>query len=82
MPYPSRFQVALPFDPPVDQLEAIMRSFARIEQTKWGRQFTMPDVNPGRFYRLIEGDEELMVTFEYNAGPANPNAFRGALASH
>ena len=81
MLYPNRLQAALLFDRPVRELEAIMRDFARIEGMKSGASFNVSEANPGRFYRLFNGAEELMLTFEYIDGPANLDAFRGALSS-
>jgi hypothetical protein len=81
MLYPNRLQAALLFDRPVRELEAIVRDFARIEGMKSGANFNIPESNPGRFYRLFNGAEELMLTFEYLDGPANSDAFRGALSS-
>lgn len=80
MLYPNRLQAALLLDRPVD-LEAIMRDFTRIESMRSNAQFAVPEANPGRFYRLFNGPEELMVTFEYCDRPANLEVFRGALAS-
>lgn len=81
MLYPNRLQAALLFDRPLNDLETIARDFARIEGMKSGAAFNIPEANPGRFYRLFNGDEELMLTFEYVDGPANVDAFRGALSS-
>jgi hypothetical protein len=81
MLYPNRLQAALLFDHPVRELEDIVRDFARIEGLKSGAIFNIPEANPGRFYRLFNGAEELMLTFEYLDGPANSEAFRGALSS-
>lgn len=81
MLYPNRVQAALLFDRPVRELEAIMRDFTRVEAMKTGASFNVPEANPGRFYRLFNGAEELMLTFEYIDGPANAEAFRGALSS-
>ena len=81
MLYPNRLQAALLFDRPVRELEAIMRDFARIEGMKSGASFNVSEANPGRFYRLFNGAEELVLTFEYIDGPANLDAFRGALSS-
>lgn len=81
MLFPNRVQAALLFDRPVADLEAIMRGFQRIEAMRSGAQFSLPEVNPGRFYRLFEGTEELMVTFEYLDRPADANLFRPALSS-
>lgn len=81
MLYPNRLQAALLFDRPMSDLETIVRDFARIEGMKSGAAFNIPEANPGRFYRLFNGAEELMLTFEYVDGPANVDAFRGALSS-
>lgn len=81
MLYPNRLQAALLFDHPVRELEEIMRDFTRIEGMKSGASFNISETNPGRFYRLFGGAEELMLTFEYCDGPANTDAFRGALSS-
>ncbi len=81
MLYPNRIQACLLFDRPVADLEAIMRDFQRIEGMRSGAQFNLPEVNPGRFYRLFEGSEELMVTFEYLDRPADTGLFRPALSS-
>jgi len=81
MLYPNRIQAAMLFDRPLDCLEAAVRDFARVEEMKTGATFNVPETNPGRFYRLFGGDEELMLTFEYIEGPAMEGAFRGALSS-
>lgn len=81
MLYPNRLQAALLFDRPLDNLEAIMRTFARIEGMKSGASFNVSEANPGRFYRLFNGAEELMLTFEYVNGACDAQVFRGALSS-
>ena len=81
MQFPNRVQVAMLFEQSIDWLEAAVRDFARIEEMKTGTTFNVPENKPGTFYRLFNGDEELMLTFEYLEGPANPAAFRGALSS-
>lgn len=81
MLYPNRLQAALMFDQPVRNLEAIMRDFSRIEGMGSGASFNISETNPDRFYRLFNGDEDLTLTFEYLDGPANSEAFRGALSS-
>lgn len=81
MLYPNRVQAALLFDGPIADLEAIMRNFARIEQMRSGAEFNVPEQNPGRFYRLFNGAEELMVTFEYLDRPCNADLFLPALSS-
>ncbi|HSJ78506.1 MAG TPA: hypothetical protein VK913_07200, partial [Erythrobacter sp.] len=65
MLYPNRLQAALLFDRPPGDLEDIMRDFTRIEGMKSGASFNIAESNPGRFYRLSNGAEELMLTFEY-----------------
>lgn len=81
MLYPNRLQAALLFDRPVDDLEAIMRDFIRIEKMRSGADFTTSEANPGRFYRLFNPADELMLTFEYLEVPAVSQVFRGALSS-
>lgn len=81
MLYPNRLQAALLFDQPMRDLEEIMRAFTRIEGMKSGAAFNVAESNPGRYYRLFNGAEELMLTFEYLDGPADIEAFRGALSS-
>ncbi len=81
MKYPNRLQTALLFDQPHDILEAAVRDFARIEEMKSGATFNVPEANPGKFYRLFNGSEELMLTFEYIDAPANPDVFTAALSS-
>lgn len=81
MQYPNRLQAALMFEAPFGALEAAVRDFARIEEMKSGAVFNVPETNPGKFYRLFNGTEELMLTFEYvETGPVH-GAFRGALSS-
>lgn len=80
MQYPNKLQSALLFDGTVADLEAMVRTFARVEEARSGARFNMPEVKPGVFYRLFGGGE-LMITFEYVANPANPDVFRGALQS-
>lgn len=81
MLYPNRLQAALLFDRRVHDLEAIMRSFMRIESMRSPVGYSLSEANPGRFYRLFHPAEELMVTFEYTERPCNPEAFRAALGS-
>lgn len=81
MLYPNRVQAALLFDRRIGDLESIVRDFTRVEAMKSGATFNMPEINPGKFYRLFNGAKELMLTFEYMDCPANPDAFRGALSS-
>ena len=81
MLYPNRIQAALLFDRSIRDLEEIVRDFARIEGMKSGANFNVSEANPGRFYRLFNGAEELMLTFEYLEGPCNPEVFRAALSS-
>ena len=81
MLYPNRIQAALLFDRPIADLEAMMRAYTRIEGMRSGAQFNVPEANPGRFYRLFNGAEELMVTFEYLDHPCNAELFRPALSS-
>lgn len=81
MQYPNRIQACLIFDERTDILEAVVRDFARVEDMKTGTVFNVPESNPGFFYRLFNAAEELMLTFEYIEGPANPEVFRGPLSS-
>lgn len=81
MLYPNRLQAALLFDRPVADLAAIVRDFQRIEGMRSGAQFNVPEKNPGRFTRLYNGAEELMVTFEYCDHPCKADLFRPALSS-
>lgn len=81
MLYPNRLQACLLFDRPVCELEPVMRDFLRIEGMRSGAQFSASDVQPGVFYRLYSGAEDLMVTLEYCDRPANPELFRPALSS-
>lgn len=81
MLYPNRLQAVLLFDRPVHDLEAMMRAFTRVEGMHSGAQFNVPESNPGRFYRLFNGAEELMLTFEYCDRPAAAELFRPALSS-
>lgn len=81
MLYPNRLQAALLFDRRVDCLEAAMRDFTRIEGMRTGASFHLSESNPGQFYRLFDATEELMLTFERIDRPADPQAFRAALAS-
>lgn len=81
MLYPNRLQACLLFDRRIGHLETIMRDFMRIEGIRSGAQFNIPETNPGRFYRLFGGAEELMVTFEYLDRPAAAEVFGPALSS-
>jgi hypothetical protein len=81
MLYPNCLQAALLFDRPVHDLEAIVHAFARVEGMHSGAQFNVPESNPGRFYRLFNGAEELMLSFEYCDRPAAAELFRPALSS-
>ena len=79
--YPNRLQAVLMFDRPMRDLEAIMRDFTRIEGMKSNATFKIAEENPDRFFRLFNGAEELTLTVEHIDGPANSDAFRGALSS-
>lgn len=81
MLYPNRIQAAMLFDESFEYLEGAVRDFARVEEMKSGATFNVPETNPGRFYRLFNSDEELMLTFEFIDGHANSEAFRAALSS-
>jgi hypothetical protein len=81
MLYPNRLQAALLFDRRVDTLDEMLRAFTRIEGMRSDARFHQSETNPGLFYRLFEGTEELMVTFEYCDRPADPAVFRAALGS-
>lgn len=81
MLHPNRVQAALLFDRPVRDLDEIVRDFIRIEGFRSGATFNIPETNPDRFYRLFNGAEELMLTFEYLDGAPNLEAFAGALSS-
>lgn len=81
MLYPNRLQSVLMYDTRVDRLEAVMRDFLRIEGMRSGLHFHLSEQNPGRFYRLYGGTEELMVTLEYMNGPCDQRHFEGPLAS-
>jgi hypothetical protein len=81
MLYPNRIQAALLFDRPVDDLAEIVRAFARIEGMRSGAKFHLSEENPGRFYRLFDGAQDLMVTFEYCDRPCNADLFQAALSS-
>jgi hypothetical protein len=80
MDYPNDIQAALLFDGRVDDLEAIVRSFVRIEGARAGVGFSVPEARPGTFYRLF-GAGQLNVTLEYIDQPANPDVFQQSLAS-
>jgi hypothetical protein len=80
MQFPNEIQAALLFDRPVDCLDAIVRDFARIEEARSGARFNVPEARPGFFYRLFGGDE-LMITLEYLAQPADVGFFQQALGS-
>jgi len=81
MLYPNRIQSALMFDGRGYDLEAMMRDFLRIEGMRSGASFHLSENNPGKFYRLFDASEELMVTFEKLDRPADMACFRAALAS-
>ena len=80
MQYPNEIQAALQFDRPVAILDELARSFARVEESRSGARFNVPEAKPGAFYRLFGGDE-LMVTLEYVDRPANVEVFSQALGS-
>jgi hypothetical protein len=81
MLYPNRIQAALLFDRPFHDLEGVMRQFLRIEAMRSGAEFNLSEANPGRFYRLYGGGEELMVTLEYLDRPCDAALFAPALSS-
>ena len=80
MQYPNEIQAALLFDRPIANLEAIVRDYMRVEEARSGARFNLPEVKPGAFYRLFGGDE-LMITLEYLAQPADPAVFQQVLGS-
>ena len=83
MLYPNRVQACLLFDRPMRDasFRLVNGRVTRIEGMRSGTQFNIPEANPGLFYRLFAGTEELMLTFEYIDRPADPDVFRGALSS-
>lgn len=81
MLYPNRLQAALLFERRVDCLDDAIRDFTRIEGMRTGASFQISESEPGRFYRLFDATEELMLTCERIDRPANPESFRAALAS-
>lgn len=80
MQFPNDIQAAILFDRRVGDLEAIVRAFLAGEEAR-GRHFNMSECNPGVFYRLFGGGDELMITLEYMDQPANMDVFQQALAS-
>jgi len=80
MQFPNEIQAALLFDRRVDNLEAMVRDFLRIEEARSGARFNVPEANPGVFYRLFGGDQ-MMISFEYLDHPANPDLFQQVLGS-
>lgn len=69
MQFPNDIQACLLFDRPIDNLEAIVRSFIRIEEARSGIHFNVPEFKPGTIYRLF-GGQKMTVMFEYvNAAP-------------
>ena len=80
MQFPNEIQAALLFDQPFRTLEAVVRSFLRLEQMQGREPFNVSEANPGVFYRLF-GQDDLMITLEYLAQPANTDLFQKSLAS-
>lgn len=80
MQFPNEIQAALLFDQPFRTLEAVVRSFLRLEQMQGREPFNVSEANPGVFYRLF-GQDDLMITLEYLAQPANMEVFQKSLAS-
>jgi hypothetical protein len=80
MQFPNEIQAALLFDRRVADLEAIVRTFARIEEARSGARFNVPEAKQGVFYRLFGGDE-LMITLEYIDRPAELAVFQQTLTS-
>ena len=80
MKFPNNVQAALLFDRPVNELEAIVRAFTRIEEARSGARFNVPEARPGAFYCLFGGDE-LMISFEYLDRPADVAVFQQPLTS-
>lgn len=80
MLFPNEIQSAVLFDRQVGDLEAIVKSFLRIEEAKTGVRFNVPEAKPGVFYRLFGGDE-LMITLEYVDRPAEMSVFQQPLSS-
>jgi len=80
MQFPNEIQAALLFDRPFRALEAVVRSFLRLEQMQGREAFNVSEANPGMFYRLF-GQDDLMITLEYMAQPADLSLFQKALAS-
>lgn len=80
MLFPNETQAALLFDQKVDNLEAIVKAFMRVEEARTGAQFNVPEAKPGVFYRLFGGGE-MMITLEYVDAPADLNVFKQPLGS-
>ena len=80
MQFPNEIQAALLFDERVGALDEIVRSFLRVEESRSGATFNLPEATPGAFYRLYGGDE-LMITIEYVDGPADVGVLQQPLTS-
>lgn len=80
MPYPNDIQCALMFERGTPNLDAVMRTFMQVEAAKSGARYNPVEVKPGTFCQLF-GTNELMVTVEVLAQPANMAVFAPALNS-
>jgi hypothetical protein len=80
MQFPNDVQAALLFDRRVGDLEAVVRTFLRVEEARGGLPFNLPEVKPGIFYRLFGGGE-LTITLEYVDRPAEVDLFEQTLGS-
>jgi hypothetical protein len=80
MQFPNEIQAALLFDQPFRALDEVVRSFQRLEQMQGREPFHVPEANPGAFCRLF-GQDDLMLTLEYLAQPADMGVFQQPLAS-
>jgi hypothetical protein len=80
MEFPNDIQAALLFDRRIDGLEAMVRTFTRIEEARTGARFSVPEAKKDVFYRLF-GVGEMSITFEYVDQAADMTVFQQPLAS-
>lgn len=73
-------QCILLFDRRVDDLDAIVRDFARIEEMKTRAIFNVEEHKPDSLARLTNADEAISLTFESRTTPPDRARFQQALA--
>lgn len=80
MQYPNDTQCAVMYAGAAPDLDAIVRTFLKIESTRSAAHYNPLEIKQGVFYQFY-GTNDLMVSIELIVGPAKMEVFQAALSS-